>query len=258
MTSTGPGSAPEGRMTRLPYRVTSAYEGLLQEFRRVAEDANRTVSSSRAPLGSCFRPSGDNSTVTFETCLCLKNWPCKKLPRGKRLYVLIKVLEILERLGPLPNSSWGLINSTVYLNYIVVSDTTAHLAQSLHFDFVVGGQTDHPIFHAQLTDEPIPEADLRSTGCDFKLKLTEPSTECWVTTRIPTPDMTLASVLYCIVADHLGTSFFRDFADRVHSIQERLPQPSFEALKMSLQESSSHFKCSHWFAHTRELSDQNS
>ena len=250
--STGPGSVPEGHMSRLPYRVTGAYEGLLQEFRRVVEDANQTVSSPEAPLLSCFRPSGDNSTVTFETCLCLKNWPCKKLPRGKRLYIRIKVLEILERLGTLPNSSWGLIKSTVYLNYIVVSDASAHLAQSLHFDFVGSGQTDHPIFHVQLTDELIPEADLRGTGSDLELKLTEPSTECWVTTRIPTSDMTFASVLYCIVADHLGTNFFRDFAERVHSIQERLPQPSFEALKNSLQDSSLHFKSSHWFAHLRE------
>jgi hypothetical protein len=195
--------------------------------------------------------------VTFETCLCLKNWPCKKLPRGKRLYVVIKVLEILERLGPLPNSSWGLTKSTVYLNYIVVSDSAAHLAQSLHFDFVEGGQTDHPIFHVQLTDELLPEADLRSMGCDLDLKLTEPSPECWVTTRIPTSDMTFASVLYCIVADHLGTHFFRHFAERVDSIQEQLPQPSFDALKKSFQESSLTFKSSHWFAHTRETADQN-
>ncbi len=243
-------------MSRLPYRVTSAYESLLQEFRRVVEDANQTVSSPEPPLLSCFRPSGDNSSVTFETCLCLKDWPCKKLPRGKRLHVLIKALEILKRLGPLPSSSWGLMKSTVYLNYIVVSDSTAHLAQSLHFDFVEGGQINHPIFHVQLIDEPIPEADLRGTGFDLELRLTQPPNECWVTTRIPTSDMTFASVLYCVVADHLGTDFFRDFAERVRSIQERLPHPCCDALKKSLQESSLHFKSSHWFAHMREATQQ--
>lgn len=245
-------------MSRLPYRVTSAYESLLQEFYRVAEDANQTVSSPEAPLQSCFRPSGDDSTVTFETILCLKDWPCKKLPRGKHLHVLIKVLETLKKLGLPADSYWCLTKSTVYLNYVVVSDSTARLAQSLHFDFVDGGQAGHPIFHVQLTGEPILEADLRGAGCDLDLKLTDPPTECWVTTRIPTPDMTFASVLYCIVADHLGTSFFRDFAERAHSIQERLPHPSFDALKESLHVSSTHLKSSHWFAHMREPTQQNS
>ena len=245
-------------MSRLPYRITSAYESLLQEFYRVAEDANQRVSYSNAPLQSCFRPSGDNSTVTFETLLCLKDWPCKKLSRGKCLHVVIKVLETLNKVGSLPDSSWCLTKSTVYLNYIVVSDSAAHLAQSLHFDFVDGGQTDHPIFHVQLTGEPISEADRRGAGCDLELKFTDQPSECWVTTRIPTPDMTFASVLYCIVADHLGSSFFRDFAERAHSIQERLPHPAFDALRKSLRVSSTHLKSSHWFAHMRGLTQQES
>jgi hypothetical protein len=160
-------------------------------------------------------------------------------------------------LEEITRDSWLLKRSTVYLNYFVVSNTTAVLVQSLHYDFVEGGQPHHPFFHVQLTHEPIPEADLRSTGFDLQLKLQEPSSECWVTTRIPTSDMTLASVLYCLVADHLGTGFFGQFAERVHSIQERLPPPSFDALKNSIQKSAAHLKSSHWFAHMREPAQQN-
>ena len=243
-------------MSRPPYKVTSAYEAFLEEFFRVAADANQTVSSSKAAL-NCFRPSGDNTTTTFEICLYLKDWPSKKLPRGKQLHVFMKVLEMLKRPEPLSGSSWGLMKSTVYLNYIVVSNSTAHLAQSLHFDFVEGGQTDHPIFHVQLTTERIPTDDLRNTGFDLELELPGQANECWVTTRIPTADMTLASVLYCMVADHLGTNFFRDFAERVHPVQERLPHPSFDVLKRSLEKSPTHFKGSHWFAHMHEPPQQN-
>lgn len=244
-------------MSRPPNKVASAYEDLLQAFHRVAEDANQTVSGPDVPLRNCFRPSGDDTTITFETCLYLKDWPCRKLPQGKRLHVLIKVLEMLKRLEPLSRNTWYLRKSNVYLNYVVVADSTAHLAQSLHFDFAEGGQSDHPIFHVQLTTEQIPTNDLRNTGFDLELELADQANECWVTTRIPTPDMTLASVLYCLVADHLRTDFFRDFAARVHSIQERLPHPSFGALKNSLQKVSTHFKSSHWFAHMLEPPQEN-
>ena len=99
-------------------------------------------------------------------------------------------------------------------------------------------------------DGSIPEPELRSTGFDLELNQLKEPNECWVTTRIPTPDMTLPSVLYCLVADHLGAGIFTQFADKVHSLlQNRIPAPNFDTLMSSLQESSSHFKSSHWFAH---------
>jgi hypothetical protein len=58
----------------------------------------------------------------------------------------------------------------VYLNYFVVSSSDARLVQALHYDFVEGGQTNHPLFHVQLSNEPIPEAELRATGFDLELK----------------------------------------------------------------------------------------
>ena len=121
-----------------------------------------------------------------------------------------------------------------------------------------GGSGVYFFSSVQWPHEPIPEDELRSTGFDLQLKLQEPSSECWVTTRIPTSDMTLASVLYCLVADHLGAAFFGQFAERVHSIQERLPPPGFDALKDSIQKSLAHFKSSHWFAHMRGPGQQNS
>ena len=253
--STGPGSGPEGRMSnqiiRTPNNVRSAYENFLGYFRVAVEDAHAEVLPSDRPVDSCFTDSG-STTVDFKRCLYLRNLPCRKLSGSKRLDVLIMALEKIAR------NSWTLKSSTVHLNYIVVSNATALLAQSLHFDYVEGGQQDHPFFHVQLTDEPIPENDLRSTGFDLELNLPEQSTECWVTTKIPTPDMTLASVLYCLVADHLGAGIFSQFAQRVHSIQERLPPPSVDALKKSLQMSSDHLKSSHWFAHTHNPTQHNS
>jgi hypothetical protein len=225
-------------------KVRSAYEALLEAFRRAVETAGKEVKFPDRPIHSCFSPA-EPGTAVFERCLYLKGWPCKRLGRNRRLDVVIKVLETFTT-GP----EWLLTKSTVYLNYLVVSDSRAKLVQSLHYDFVAGGQTDHPLFHVQLDMEPIPEEDIQSMGFDDELNLPEEPNECWVTTRIPTPDMTFPSVLFCLVADHLGAVIFKQFAEDFHSIQDRLPPPDFDALKKSLQESSAHFKSSHWFAHT--------
>ncbi len=133
------------------------------------------------------------------------------------------------------------------MNYFIIGDSSVDLAQSLRYDFVDGGQEDHPYFHVHLTDELIPEEDLRATG--FAFNVSSSSNKCWVTTKIPTPDMTLASVIYCLVADHLGAIRFNQFAQSVRGIQDRLPPLRFERIKTSINLSSGHFKSSHWFSH---------
>jgi hypothetical protein len=185
-----------------PNKVRSAYEDFLEAFRTVAEVANQEVMLPDRPVSSCFSRL-DNITAKFERCLYLRGWPSRRLASSKRLDIVIKILETLTT-----SPEWSVTKSTVYLNYFVVSNTEAVLAQALHYDFVDGGQNDHPFFHAQLDVQPIGQDDLRSTGFDLLLKLPEPSNECWVTTRIPTPDMTFPSVLYCLVADHLGGVIF--------------------------------------------------
>jgi len=229
-----------------PSWVRSAYENFLEAFCETVQGANRNVSFPDKPVASCFTESGNSQTVEFKRCLYLKDWPCRKLPASKRLDVAVMALEEITKV------SWRLKRSTVYLNYFVVSNATAVLVQSLHYDFLEGGQPHHPFFHVELTHDAISENDLRSTGFDLQLKLQEPPSNCWVTTRIPTSDMTLASVLYCLVADHLDPRFFDQFAERVHSMLEGLPPPSFDPLRNSIQNSSAHFKSSHWFAHMRD------
>jgi hypothetical protein len=250
----GRGSAPEVDMSNQvtpPYGVSSAYEDFIREFQTAVESANQELQIPDRPLRSCFDDSGPNSGAAFKACLYLKGWPCRRLARGKRLDIAIKALETFAR------PSWQLTKSTVYLNYFVVSGSSATLVQSLHFDFLDGGQLDHPFFHVQLSDEVIPSDDLRSAGFELNLVTPQETSQCWVTTRIPTPEMTLASVLYCLVADHLGAGIFQQFAENVLTIQSRLPTPGFEALRNSLRAPLAHFKSSHWFAHMGNRAGQN-
>lgn len=181
--------------------------------------------------------------MEFRRCLYVKNLPCKYLGGGKRLDVVMVGLEELDRVDP-----WRVKKSTVYLNYFVVSNGKAQLVQALHFDFDEQVQADHPWFHLQLSNELISDEDRRSAHFDLELQPSAQSDECRVTTRIPTSDMTLTSVLYCLAADHLRGDIFGQFAERVDPIQDRLPPLRFDALKSSVEKSSLHFKSFHWFA----------
>jgi len=232
-----------GEELTAPYRVASAYESLISEFQRAVEGAGKSLNRLSRPILNGFTQGGDAASAQFAECLYLKNWPCRKLSSQKRLDVVVKVMETLAR------SDWSLTKSTVYVNYFVVTGGEAELVQSLHYDFVHEGQPDHPYFHVQLSGEMIPEEDLRSVGFVENFKANQLPNHCWVTSRIPTPDMTMASVLYCLVASHCGEGVFREFAKEILSVQERLPTPQFEAMKRSLRKSMTHFKSSHWFAH---------
>jgi hypothetical protein len=233
-----------------PYRIWGAYESFIEAFSKAVYEAGKDVKFPDRPVRSCFSymrpdPISGQTRAVFEQYLYLKGWPSKNLDPKKRLDVVVKALETFT------TPEWSLTKSTVYLNYLIVSNSIAHLVQSLHYDFVAGGQLDHPLFHVQLTLELIPETDLLNEGEGFYDKLRLPRRrECWVTTRIPTPDMTLPSVLYCLVADHLESGIFKQFAEKVESmLQDQLPPPNCDTLWTSLRKSSVHFKSSHWFAH---------
>lgn len=224
-----------------PSTVRTAYEGLLEAFRTTVEGANLSLSFQMRPLKSSFVKVDGTNNAAFIYSFYLKGWPCRRLPRNKRLDVVVKAMETFNK------PSWGVTKSTVYVNYFVISGTETKLVQSLRYDFVEGGLDDHPLFHVHLTDELIPEDDLRSAGCELSVPIS--ANECWVATRIPTPDMTLASVIYCLVADHLGAVRLSQFAEKVESIQDQMPAPCFEPIRQSLHRSTGHFKSSHWFSH---------
>lgn len=233
-----------------PNALRSAYEDFREAFRSAVEDANREVYFSNVPIHDCFTDSGDAALADFTYFVYLKDWPCRRLARTKQLDIVVKVRERFRRAG-----QWQLTKSTVYVNYLVVTEGRRLLAQALHFDFDEAGQPAHPFFHVQLTEDPIPQHELAGIGINVDFEVRDPTGECFVATRIPTSDMTFASVLYCLMADHMGAgsgsgpAIFASFANSVKAIQGRLPLLSFDALRNSFQASFASFKSSHWFAH---------
>ena len=234
-----------------PNKLWTAYDTFLESFRMAIEEAAGQVFFPDRPVAASFVASA-HGIVEFRRCLYLKNLPSRKLSGKKRLDLVILGLESLERgSGQHDRELWTLCKSTVQLNYIVVGNSIGKLAQALHFDFDQTGQVDHPFFHVQLTDELIAADDCLRGHIDFKMQKPTEQNECYVTTRIPTCDMTLASVLYCLAADHLGGAIFNQFAQKVDQLQDRLPPLRFDALKSSVQKTTLHLKSFHWFAHMR-------
>lgn len=231
----------------VPNPISSAYDDFLGRFREAAEDSNCTVWVPSRPIRNSFFPLPDNTGAEFKTSLYVKKLPARRLAGNKRLDVAIQALETLKK------PTWSLTKSIVYLNYFVVSDAGVQLVQSMHYDFVQGGQTGHPIFHLHLDTKTLEFEDLREMGVDVEqLHLPEAANECWLTTRIPTADMTFPSVLYCLAGDHLPGGIFSQFSERSRAIQERMPALEFQPLKESLR-TSAHFKSSHWFAHMFQM-----
>jgi hypothetical protein len=229
----------------VPNNIGSAYENLVEAFRTAVENAGLKIQVPTRPLRQCFSQSAQPTSAEFSYCFYLKSWPCRQLGKNKRLDVVVKCLETFAK------PDWRLVRSTVYLNYFVVPnnkpDGQASLVQALHYDFVEPTQACHPVFHVQLLDEPIPDEDLRNAGFDVYIKPSRRSSNSRVTTRIPTPDMTLASVIYSLVAGHLPNGIFDQFAENARPIQIKLPCPSFATIHASLQQTPGHFKSSHWY-----------
>jgi hypothetical protein len=222
----------------LSYGQLNAYERLIESFSAAVEDAGGRLKVPDVPLRSCFTPQG-TASVKFKRCLYLRDCPCKKKPSGQRMDIAISVCEEIT-----PNC-WSLDRSTVYVNYFFVEGQEATLVQALHYDFFPGGQAGHPFFHVHLTAELICLAEFHDLGVELQREVGEIP----IITRIPTSDMTLASVLYCLAADHLEPAIFEKFAKDVHAIEGKLPTLRFDALKESLEGNRDHFKSSHWFAH---------
>ncbi len=230
-----------------PSHVRSAYEGVLAALEDAASSANCSIPYSSHPISSRFFEI-DRDRAEFKMVTWLKGWPCRHLKNSERLDIIISAFETFQR------TSWSILKSTVNAYYLIISNSRAPLFQSLHYDYNSGEQGHHAFFHVQLSDKPIPEdqlQEIRSHGFDVELPAPDDARKSCVKTGIPTPDMTLASVLYCLVADHLKNPIFCDFAKRIDSIQDRLPLLDCETLKESLK-NSKHLKSFHWFAHLRE------
>jgi hypothetical protein len=223
----------------LPYKVTVKYEILINALREAGTSADCGDVALVRPIGSCFH--SDNAVEVFDCTLYLKSWRWKGVSTKERINILVHAKERIRR------ADHALLTSTVCVNYFTVSEGQQKLLQAFHYDYDPT-QKDHPLFHLQVTNRCIalPAADSESLEIQMPDAVAEPVLRC---ARVPTCDMTLASALLCLAADHVGGQLFAEFLAKICEIQKEMPQPNIVKLGQSLGNPVQDVRSSHWFRH---------
>ncbi len=230
-----------GARAFLPYEVVNAYERLVAALEDASSDADCGFIKYTDPLPACFKFDHEGLAI-FDCCLHLTEWKARGSSAKERVNILVHIHEAFRR------SDRVLVRSTVQVSYFRIEKTSATLLQSVHFDY--GPEQDaHPLFHAQISNEPIKLSAEDEEGLEFQFARTPCNVVCFKNARIPTSDMTFPSVLLCLAADHFGQPFFSEFMERVLDLQEKMPRADFQKLKASIASDPDHLRSSHWFAH---------
>jgi len=219
----------------------NAYERLVTALEDASCRANCGTIKCTEPLLARFRLE-QGGLVIFDGCLHLIEWKARGSSAKKRVNILIHIQELIRR------SDRVLLRSTVRVCYFNIEQTTATLLLSVHFDY--GPEQDaHPVFHAQVSNQPIELPAKDAEGLEFQFAPAPSDPVCFNNARIPTADMTFPSVLLCLAADHLGQPFFSEFMEQIRDLQGKMPLAGFEKLKGSIASEPNHLRSSHWFAH---------
>lgn len=138
--------------------------------------------------------------------------------------------------------------SSVYVTYFkrCAHQGIARVLENLRFDFhPETGEADHPLLHAHVF------SDKKPTSCP--VQLTKTFKIDWDSLgkrlnafRLPIPNMTLPSVLCCLVACHLGADTLRVLLDKTKKERESFPPLAISTEQLELFSRNS-FAGTQWF-----------
>jgi hypothetical protein len=220
-------------------QTVAAYDDLVYALKETSENAGVGFVEWIDLPSAAFKPDQAQQNITLlDLKIHLVEWQAGT----GHVSILIQVREAIDR------TTQSLRKSTVLVNYFQIRDGSAKHLHSMHFDFE-GEQANHPVFHAQLcTDRVVvPEESARKLAFEYQLDHSVPS--CFHRARIPTSDMTFASVLLCIAADHLEAKFFKEFLQSVIDIQAKMPLPPCARTRGSIVGTADQLRSYNWFAH---------
>jgi hypothetical protein len=137
-----------------------------------------------------------------------------------------------------------IVASTARIAYLdPVSDKEALTLLSLHYDFENPPKPAHPVFHAQLGELKL-EDEIKSLRIEHEIR--PPTVDLYGNARIPTPHMSICSVLIALAADHLPNDKFEDFLKKVKTCYVVKLESKCNALRKSLG-SCGNLHSHHWY-----------
>jgi hypothetical protein len=220
-------------------QIVVAYDDLVYALKEASENAGVGFVEWIDLPSAAFRADQAQQNVTIlDLKLHLVEWQAG----NGSVSILIQVREAIDR------TLQSLRKSTVLVNYFEVNGQSARHLHSMHFDFE-GAQDNHPVFHAQLCTDRVAVPEQHARKLAFEYQLDEAIPTCFQRARIPTSDMTFASVLLCIAADHLEPKFFKEFLQAVVDIQAKMPLPPCSQTRDSITATAGQLRSYNWFAH---------
>lgn len=230
----------------LPYKVTEKYDLLVTALEEASVNADCGMVELAKPVQGCFKQVSA-AKVSFECILHLKDWKWKGVSKStkERVNILVHAKESIRK------RDHALLSSTVCVNYFVSEAGAGRLLQAFHYDYNPC-QRDHAMFHMQMTNRciAVDGPAIESLKLEFSLP-NEAAAIVVRSARVPTCDMTLASVLLCLAADHVGGAHFSEFFSRACDLQTEMPHPLIGKLRKSLGATPANLHSSHWFQHLR-------
>ena len=228
--------------------IKTQYERFYESFVEHAILSDCGEPLTKKPIGGCFAIGRSQingvmvDTITFDCVVLCKNWRWKSRTTraSKRLDILIHAYEIFGQATEI------VLQSNVEVSYINTNLDSPKLMQSIHYDYNPD-QPEHALFHMQVTDKCV------SLGGDNgDLEYSPPisgDVRSLETARFPTPDMTFASVLVCLAADHFVPNEFWDFRIHAKEFQKSIPKPDVSKLYSSFESEPNSVRSWHWFSH---------
>lgn len=163
------------------------------------------------------------------------------LHKGDKSKVIEVCLNLVQNIGPGEKTELQLLASNVHVSYFEQKRSGMYkILESWHFDFAPN-QAGHPVFHAQLTKDHLPEV---SEKYNYKPQHRDPAPKDLP--RIPTPPIDLAAVMEIIITDHLVDYHSIVDSDNWRKTADSLPQLPMEQLS-SRESRVEKLKARHWY-----------
>lgn len=196
------------------WRIKQSYQSCLERAMSWLNQHSYPVNEKN--VGIKVDPGRDDSArVTTSELLHFIDWP-QRPGSTKQLDILASVEETISL------ESGACTKSTVGVTYFHVRGDTALAIESIHYDFALPPDKQHPICHAQNCNksvEPRPES--------FKRAIENRALQdrCQ-TVRIPSAFVNLAGLLTILAADHLTAEHWAEFMEFCMKHFVAVPGPS--------------------------------
>lgn len=226
--------------------IRKNYSSFWTAFLTQCDKASLPVSPRQIPLN--YRRESGHLHMTLSSPIHLKSWPYKAASRNKKIHILIDASEKILL------SKMKIVNSMVHVNYfetVSSNPSAARPIESIHYDFDEPPAKAHPLFHAQICRNIIPQ-DIRNASETFKIY----NLSCDIIERryqhlkIPTAHMNLLSVLISLFADHAPqdqkpNDYLKNIITYTQDL-DKIPKAPFSSLLSNIKKHNS-FKGIHWY-----------